>query len=74
MVPVVDMFAEDDELRARNRLGLVHLADEFVDGRAAGAAFRSEEFEEDGDGLIGWGGLIGGEGWGDGQGDADQQG
>lgn len=56
LIPVVDVFAQDNEFSAVDGLGLVHAADEFVNGRAAGAAFGGEEFEEDGDAG---GGVVG---------------
>ncbi len=51
MVPVVDVLAQNDQLSASDGLAFVHVADELVDGRTAGAAFGGEEFEQDGDGV-----------------------
>lgn len=45
-VPVVDVFAEDDEVCAVVGLLLVEVLYEFVGGRATGAAFGGEELEK----------------------------
>jgi hypothetical protein len=46
MVPVGDVLAEDDQLGTGNGLGLVQLLQDDVGGRTAGAAFGSEELNE----------------------------
>ena len=47
-LPVVDMLLKDDDVGVGNGLFLLECGQELVGGRAAGAAFRGEEFDEDG--------------------------
>ena len=44
LVPIRDVFAEDDRLRAGNELGRVQPREKGVSRGAIGAAFRGEEF------------------------------
>lgn len=46
VVPVVDVFAEDDDVGAGDGLVAIELREEGVGGRATGAAFGGEEFDE----------------------------
>jgi hypothetical protein len=45
-IPVIDMLAEYDEMRARDGLGGVELCEEVIRGRAGGTAFGGEQFDE----------------------------
>ena len=55
MIPIGDVFAEHNQLRAGNRLSHIEVFDKNIGRRTAGAAFRSEQFDKNGDirgGLI----------------------
>jgi hypothetical protein len=46
IIPVVDVFAEDDQVRLGHRLGPIQLSKKGIGGRATRAAFRSEKFDQ----------------------------
>ena len=48
VVPIVDVFAEDDQLRSRNRLKSVYFLQQGVGTRATGAAFGGEKLNQNG--------------------------
>lgn len=56
-IPVIDVFADDDEVGSGDGLGVVEFFKKGIGGRATGASFGGEEFQENrnagsGDGFI----------------------
>ena len=48
VIPVIDVFFESDDLNAVEGLFVAELLEEGIGGRTTGAAFGSEEFDDDG--------------------------
>jgi len=74
VVPIIDVFFEGDDFDAVEGLFSAEFLEERIRRRATGAAFGSEEFEDDG--LFGGGGGLRGEGMnrpGVGEGEAGQR-
>jgi hypothetical protein len=60
VVPIIDMFFESKDFDAVERLNVAEFFQKGVGSRATGAAFGSEEFDDDG--LLGWGRVLRGGG------------
>ena len=48
MVPIIHVFAEDDQLRVRNGLCSIQFLEKGIRRRTAGTTFRSEKLDENG--------------------------
>jgi hypothetical protein len=59
MVPVVDMFAQDNQLRSPHRLRFVKSFRQSVCGWATGTRFGCEELQQDRHARLAFGGSFG---------------
>jgi hypothetical protein len=48
VVPIIDVFTENNDVRPRKGLVAIELGEQAIGRRAAGASFRSKEFDQDG--------------------------
>jgi hypothetical protein len=62
MIPVVDMFAQNDELDSGDRL-VIQFLEKRVGGRTGGAPFGCEQLDQDGNSILirSWRTLAGGQ-------------